>query len=113
MSILLKDLFHNGLKLYNTTYIKLGEFYFTDDTCTHFAEFINRAYKERRRVVVEFNEGWENFSGYHGGNGLKHSFYVGKSTGVVPLPLTIYRRDSSGGCQLITCSKAIKNYYFK
>lgn len=96
-----------------SNYIQYGEFYFSDDTAPEFMHFINEAYKMRCRVIVEYKEGWEDFSGYHGGNGLKHSFYVGRSTGSIKIPLMISRRDSSGGPALLTCSKAIKRWKFK
>ena len=90
-----------------------GQFYFDDETQPEFMDFINDAYNNQRRIVVEFKEGWENFSGYHGGNGLKHSFYVGRSTGPIHIPLVIYRKDSLGGDALITCKKAVKKWYYK
>lgn len=94
-------------------YIQNGAFHFTEDTDPQFMDFINRAYASHSRVVVEFNDGWEDFSGYHGGNGLKHSFTVGRSTGEIKIPLVIARRDSMGGAGLLTCKKAIKRYYIK
>lgn len=94
-------------------YIQHGKFFFTDDTEPAFMDFINRAYENHARVVIEYNEGWEDFSGYHGGNGLKHSMNIGRSTGIKPIPLEISRRDSMGGGGLITCKKAIKRWYIK
>ena len=90
-----------------------GDFYFTKDTDAKFMDFINYAYKNHKRIVIEYNDGWEDFSGYHGGNGLKHSMYVGRSCGQIKIPLEIMRKDSRGGCALTTCKKAIKNYYIK
>lgn len=94
-------------------YIQNGQFYFTDDTDPQLMDFINKAYNNKSRVVIEYKEGWEDFSGYHGGNGLIHSMYIGKSTGIKPIPLVISRRDSIGGCGLMTCQKSIKKYYVK
>lgn len=90
-----------------------GHFYFTEDTDKHLMFFINKAYETKKRIVIEYNEGWEDFSGYHGGNGLKHSMYIGRSTGEIKVPLCIYRKDSLGGCELVTCKQAIKKYYIK
>ena len=94
-------------------YVQNGEFYFTADTDPQLMAFINRAYKSKSRIVIEYKEGWEDFSGYHGGNGLKHSMYIGKSTGTKPIPLKISRSDSMGGYSLTTCQKSIKRYYVK
>jgi len=94
-------------------YIKNGDFYFTEDTDINFMNFINKAYKQHARVVIEYHEGFENFSRYHGGNGLKHSMYIGKSCGQIKIPLEICRKDSMGGQALLTNKKAIKKYYTK
>lgn len=92
--------------------IQYGHFYFTKDTDEAFMKFINTIYETHRtcRIKIVYNKGWEDFSGYHGGDGLHHSIYIGRSTGSKPIPLAIYRRDSTGGPALLTNSKAIKRY---
>ena len=94
-------------------YIINGNFHFEEDTDPRFMDFINNAYISRARVVIVYNDGWEDFTGYHGGDGLHHSIYIGRSTGEIKIPLAISRRDSSGGPALTTCKKAIKTYYRK
>lgn len=94
-------------------YKQIGDLYFTLDTDESFARFINEAYHNNKRIFVEFKEGWEDFSGYHGGNGLRHSFKVGRSTGDIKIPLVIYRRDSWGGGALLTCKDAVKTWGYK
>jgi hypothetical protein len=100
-------------KEFDDRYYELGGMYFTNDTDKRFAEFIVNARNSRTRVEVIYNDGWENFSGYHGGNGLRHSFYVGKSMGIRPVALVISSKRSYGGSQLLSCSKAIKSYRVK
>ena len=94
-------------------YYELGGLWFTNDTAKDFAEFIVKARYRGDRVEVTYNAGWEDFSGYHGGNGLKHSFNVGKSTGRCPVALVISSKRSYGGSQLLSCKQAIKSYRVK
>ena len=76
-------------------------------------KFIVDAYESKKRVVIEYNEGWEDFSGYCGKDGLKHWIYIGKSTGPKHIPLSISSKRSRGGSALMTCREAIKKYYVK
>lgn len=98
---------------FKNRYYELGGMWFSKDTAKDFAEFIINAYISKSRIEVIYNEGWGDFSGYHGGNGLKHSFNVGKSTGRCPVPLVISNRKSKGGSQLLSCKQAIKSYRVK
>ena len=102
----------NDLEFKNR-YYELGGLWFSNDTDKDFAEFIVNARNSRARVEVTYNDGWGDFSGYHGGNGLKHSFYVSKSTGRYPVALVISSKKSYGGSQLLSCKQAIKNYRIK
>ena len=98
---------------FKNRHYELGGLWFTNDTNKDFAEFILKARYRGDRVEVTYNGGWEDFSGYHGGNGLKHSFNVGKSTGRYPVALVIYNKRSHGGSQLLSCKQAIKSYRVK
>lgn len=98
---------------FKNRYYELGGMWFSKDTDKDFAEFIVKAYANKSRIEVTYNPGWADFSGYHGGNGLKHSFTVGKSTGRCPVPLVIVNRRSIGGSQLLSCSQSIKSYRVK
>ena len=86
-------------------------FWFTNDTTDEkFKEFIVNAYNNHSRVMIVYKPGWEDFSGYHGGDGLHHSMYIGSSSGQYKVPLEIKNNRSSGGSQLLTCDKAIDSY---
>lgn len=98
---------------FKNRYYELGGMWFSNDTDKDFAEFIIKAYANNYRIEVIYNDGWEDFSGYHGGNGLKHSFNVGKSNGRCPVPLVIASRRSEGGSQLLSSKQAIKSYRVK
>jgi hypothetical protein len=66
------------------------------------------AYENGRRVEVEWQEGFEDYSGY--GNrtdGRKARFCVGMSTGWKPVFLQIYSVRSSGGQAIL--SSAVKS----
>ena len=94
-------------------YYELDGLWFTNDTDKDFAEFIVKSRYRGDRVEVTYHEGWQDFSGYHGGNGLKHSFNVGKSNGRCPVPLVISNKRSNGGPQLLSCKQAVKSYRIK
>lgn len=65
-------------------------------------------YLSRKRVEVEWKDGWEDYSGYGlRTEGKKARFYVGKSTGWKPVYLQIYSKRSTGGQAI--CSKAVKS----
>ncbi len=67
-----------------------------------------RFYESGERVQVNWKDGFEDFSGYGARtDGMKARFYVGKSTGWMPIYLMIYRRNSHGGGSI--CSSAIKS----
>lgn len=55
-------------------------------------------YESGERVEVEYEDGYEDYSGYGARtDGKKQRFYVGKSTGWKPVYLQIYARNSAGG----------------
>ena len=98
---------------FKNRYYELGGLWFTNDTDKRLAEFIVRANYRGDRIEVTYNDGWENFSGYHGGNGLKHSFTVGKSMGRYPVALVKPNKRSCGGSQLLSGKQAVKSYRVK
>lgn len=95
------------------SHYELGGLWFTNDTRRKFAEFIAEAYKGKYRIEVTYKEGWENFSGYHGGNGLIHSFRVGRSTGIYKIPLMLSSSRSIGGEVLLSSKESIHSYRIK
>lgn len=86
-------------------------FWFDNDTTDEkFMDFIVNAYNNKSRVLIVYKPGWEDFSGYHGGDGLHHKMYIGRSNGTYKIPLEIHSRRSMGGCALTTCDEAIDYY---
>lgn len=69
-----------------------------------------RFYNSGQRVEVTWKDGFEDFTGYGcRTEGKKARFYVGISTGWVPIYLTILRTDSiSGGGILSSAVKSIR-----
>jgi len=66
-------------------------------------ERFTKYYDRGERVEVTWKPGFEDFGGYGARTeGRKARFYVGKSTGWVPVFLQIYRRDSLGGQQIFS-----------
>ena len=63
-------------------------------------------WKDRRARIEATNpKGWEDFTGYGSRtNGLKNRFYLGKSTGFIPIYLEILKNNSYGGGALSTCN---------
>ena len=60
-------------------------------------------YKSGERVEVVWKKGFEDYSGYGcRTEGKRARFYVGKSTGIKPVYLQIYRTDSIGGQQILS-----------
>jgi hypothetical protein len=98
------------LKEFDKHHYELEGIWFSIDTDIDFARFIVNAINTRKRIKIVYKAGWEDFSGYHGGDGLHHSLYVGKSGGVRKIPLHIYNKKSHGGPALITNKKAIESY---
>ena len=94
-------------------YFECDGVWFTKDTDLKFAKFCVEAIKNRRRVRINYKNGFEDFSGYHGGDGLHHTMYIGKSTGTKPIALHICNNRSLGGEALLTCEKAIESYGYK
>lgn len=71
-------------------------------------ERFTKYYESKERVEVTWKPGFEDFTGYGcRTDGKKARFYVGKSTGWVPIYLQILRRDSFGGSALL--SSAVKS----
>ena len=65
-------------------------------------------YNSGERVEVEWLEGYEDYTGYGARtDGKKARFYVGKSTGVKPVYLEIFNRNSVGGMAIL--SSAVKS----
>lgn len=55
----------------------------------------------RTRIERTNKEGYEDLTGYGSRtNGLKNRFYIGKSTGFIPIYLEILKNNSSGGTSL-------------
>ena len=67
-------------------------------------------YNSGERVEVEWLEGYEDYTGYGARtDGKKARFYVGKSTGVKPVYLEIFNRNSVGGMAILSSAvKAIR-----
>lgn len=94
-------------------YKKYGDFYFTKDTTDEkFMQFINDAYNFKRRVKIVYKDGWQDFSGYHGGDGLHHSMYIGRTGGDIQIPIILNTKNSMGGYALLTCDEAIYKYEY-
>ena len=94
-------------------YKQYGNFHFTNDTTDEaFMKFINNAYKLNRRVKITYKDGWQDFSGYHGGDGLQHSMYIGRTGGSIKIPIVLNTKNSMGGYALITCDRAIDKYEY-
>jgi len=53
----------------------------------------------RKRVLVTYKEGWEDFTGYTK-DGLNVHMNIGRSTGTVKIPLHIISSRSTGGYAL-------------
>ena len=65
-------------------------------------------YESGERVEVEWKEGFGDLTGYGARtNGMKARFYVGKSTGWVPIYLELLTRNSIGGAAIL--SSAVKS----
>lgn len=54
------------------------------------------ARENRKRVLVTYKEGWEDFTGYTK-DGLNVHMYIGRSTGSIKIPLHISSSRSIGG----------------
>ena len=60
-------------------------------------------YDRQERVEVEWKSGCEDYTGYGcRSNGKKARFYVGKSTGCKPIYLQLLKRNSIGGCAILS-----------
>jgi len=60
-------------------------------------------YERGERVEIEWVDGHEDYTGYGSrSNGRKARFYVGKSTGWKPVYIMLIRRDSMGGCAILS-----------
>ena len=65
-------------------------------------------FESGERVEVEWKEGFGDYSGYGAKtNGKKARFYVGKSTGIKPIYLEIFNKNSMGGQAIL--SVAVKS----
>lgn len=99
------------LEDFEDTHHEYRGFWFTNDTTDRrLKDFIADAYENGWRLLIVYKEGWEDFSGYHGGDGRHHTMYIGKSTGKYKIPLEIPNRRSRGGQALLTSDKAIESY---
>ena len=96
-----------------TPYREYKGFWLSEDTEVSVADTLIEAYQSKKRVLIVYKEGWENFTGYHGGDGLHHHIYIGKSTGSKPIMLHIVSKRSCGGGILITTSRAIESITIK
>ena len=64
-----------------------------------------RFYQSGERVEVEWLDGFEDYTGYGARtDGKKARFYVGMSTGWVPIYLQISNRNSLGGGGILSCA---------
>ena len=62
-------------------------------------------YESQERIEVEWKEGFEDTTGYGSRtDGKKARFYVGKSTGIKPIYLEIFQRNSIGGVAILSCA---------
>lgn len=69
--------------------------------CLNYSTFFERAKINNLRVERENKTGYEDFTGYGSQtNGKKNRFYIGRSTGWVPIYLEILKNNSSGGGSL-------------
>ncbi len=93
-----------------TKYKEIDGMFFSKDTDETFARFIVCAHLNKRRIFIRHNDGWEDFSGYHSKDGLTTFCYVGRSTGMIKIPLVISSKRSLGGCAMITSRQAVKTY---
>ena len=86
---------------YYVTAMRIGQTHYmeTKEKCE--AELDHRFtqyYESGERVEVEWKDGYEDYTGYGARtDGKKGRFYVGKSSGWMPIYLMIQRRDSHGG----------------
>lgn len=72
-------------------------------TPEHIIHVIDQAIQTRKRVVLKYKEGYEDFTGYTK-DGLTVHMYIGRSCGSVKIPLHIVSTRSSGGAGLLDCA---------
>ena len=85
------------------------EIHFSEGTPLKIKQKLYEAYKYKKRVKITYEDGFEDFSGYHDKTGLIHYCFIGCSTGTKPILLEIYSRRSTGGPALLTSKiKAIE-----
>lgn len=80
----------------------IHEITFSEGTPQRIRHALYDAYVSGRRVKITYEQGYEDFTGYHDKTGLVKYCYVGCSTGSAPILLCIPSRRSCGGTGLLT-----------
>lgn len=80
------------------------------DTPQEIVERLEYARVNRKRVLITYKKGYEDFTGYTK-DGLNVHMYIGRSTGTVKIPLHIISSRSRGGAGL--CDDLIEKVTLK
>ena len=79
----------------------------------NYSPFFEHAYDNHIRVEAVNPKGYEDYTGYGcGTEGKVHRFYIGRSTGWIPIYLEILKSNSTGGSALFIPSKAKRKFSY-
>ena len=74
-----------------------------------YSDFFEKAKNYGYRIEATNKPGYEDLTGYGARtNGVKNRFYIGRSTGFIPIYLEILQKNSMGGASLFTTARKFK-----